>query len=121
MYVSQRIVALFEKVELREKTADQLSAKTRKSLQKSESKAFSEISIALHALRLGEVRSREFERKVRDDHAKDDFTRAFGDERAFKHFAKQLDAALTDPVPKANSRGSSRSRNRRNRRGRGNG
>ena len=126
--ICQRIVSLFEKVDLREKTADQLSAKTRKSLQQSESREFSEVSIALHSLRLGEVRSKEFERKVRDDHAKDDFTRAFGDDRAFKHFAKQLDAALSEsasksqastPARRRNRRGSNRSRGRGGRKGRG--
>ena len=86
-----RIIALYNQVAIRERTADQLSREAREDLLKREFSAMSEISTSLHIIRLGEAGAERYRSKVVNDEARDDFERSSGNARSYRHFAKELE------------------------------
>ena len=102
--VGERIIALYDQVAMRERMGDRVAASAREDLLASEWRAFANIRLSLHIIRLGEAGASSFHQKVEDDGARADFELTSGNPRAFKIFAKELAAAQ-----KAKSTATSRS------------
>jgi len=94
--VCGRIIALYDKVALREKTADHVSRKAKKAQLKSEFVDFANIRTRLHVIRLGEVRADRYDQKVEDEDARADFELVSGSSRSYKIFSKELSASQKD-------------------------
>ena len=84
------IISLFDKVAIRQKTAASLSKQQREELLESESKEFSDLSIALHLIRIGKAGAKRVRSKVEDDLAKADFERVDYGGRMHKYFQREI-------------------------------
>ena len=111
--VGERIIALYDKVALRERMGDKISAEAKKALLKSEFSDFANVRLSLHAIRLGEAGAGTFHQQVEDEDARADFELSSGNPRAFKIFSKQL-----SNVQKMNASSSKRASTPRRPRGR---
>ena len=111
--VAERIIALYDKVALREQMGDKVSADAKKELLKSEFRDFANIRLSLHVIRLGEVGAGSFHQQVEDEDARADFELSSGNPRAFKIFSKQLsNVQKQHATPAKRPTSSRRSRNR---------
>ena len=111
--VAERIIALYDKVALREQMGDKISAEAKKALLKSEFRDFANVRLSLHVIRLGEVGAGSFHQQVEDEDARADFELSSGNPRAFKIFSKQLST-----VQKLNAASSKRAPSSKRSRGR---
>ena len=114
-----KISALYEQVELRERTAKELSQSTRKEMLRSECKGLREIRMMLHIASLGPGGGEEYRQMVLTEKARGDFETAFADPKAFKLF-RRIHKQVRDAPKKGRSgssssysRSSSNSRSRR--------
>ena len=108
--VCNRISALYEQVELRERTAKDLSESTRKEMLKSESKGLREIRLMLNIARLGPGGGEEYRQMVLTEKARDDFESSFADPKAFKLFRKMYKQVQGNPKRSRAGRSSNYSR-----------
>ena len=104
--VCNRISALYEQVELRERTAKDLSESTRKEMLKSESKGLRDIRLMLNIARLGPGGGEEYRQMVLTEKARSDFEASFADPKAFKLFRKMYNQVQGDPKKPRTSRAS---------------
>ena len=102
--ICERVIHLYDKVELREKMGDQISKNAKKALLDSECITFAQIRTSLHVIRLGEARAASYRQKVEDENARADFERVSGSSRSYKNFSKEL-ASSQKEKPRTNSRG----------------
>ena len=102
--ICERVIHLYDKVELREKMGDQVSKKAKSALLESESTTFAQIRTSLHVIRLGEARAASYRQKVEDENARADFERVSGNSRSYKIFSKEL-ASSQKEKPRSYSRG----------------
>ena len=111
--VGERIIALYDKVALREQMGDKVSAEAKKALLKSEFRDFANIRLSLHVIRLGEAGAGTFHQQVEDEDARADFELSSGNPRAFKIFSKQLSNVQKQTASSSKrAPGSKRPRNR---------
>ena len=123
----ERIIALFDKVALRESLGDEIASKTKTAMIASESRALADIRISLHVIRLGAEGARRYHQKVEDEKSRADFELISGSSRSYKIFSKELASSQkTKAASSARRRYSSsrrdrpsRSRPTKGRRGRG--
>ena len=87
---AERIIALYDKVALRESLGDQVSRENKRSMLESESRALADIRISLHVIRLGAEGARRYYQKVEDEKSRTDFELVSGSSRSYKIFAKEL-------------------------------
>lgn len=87
---AERIIALYDKVALRESLGDQVSRDNKKAMLASESSALADIRISLHVIRLGAEGARRYHQKVEDEKSRLDFELVSGTSRSFKIFSKEL-------------------------------
>ena len=129
----ERVIALYDKVKLRESLGDQVSREHKKTMLASESRDLATIRISLHVIRLGADGARRYYQKVEDESARSDFELISGSSRSYKIFSKELassqkgksssSSAYSRPASSSRGRRTSRprpSRQRRDRRPRGN-
>ena len=96
--VCLRIIALYDQVAIRERTADQLSRDAKADLLKREFTAMSDITTSLHVIRLGESGAENFRSKVADEVAREHFEQSSdGHSRSYKLFAKELERSQPPP------------------------
>lgn len=105
-----KISALYEQVELRERAAKSLSESTRKEMLKSECKGLREIRLMLNIARLGPGGGDEYRQLVLTEKARSDFETSFADPKAFKLYRRSLKQVRD--TPKKGRSGSSSSRSR---------
>ena len=109
--VGERVIALYDKVALREQMGDKVSADAKKALLESEFHDFANIRLSLHVIRLGEAGAGTFHQQVEDEDARTDFELSSGNPRAFKIFSKQL-SNVQKQASSCSKRGSSSKRSR---------
>ena len=102
--ICERVIYLYDKVNLREKMGDQISKVAKNALLKSEYTTFAQIRTSLHVLRLGEARAASYRQKVEDENARADFEHVSGSSRSYKIFSKEL-ASSQKEKPRTYSRG----------------
>ena len=102
--ICERVIYLYDKVELREKMGDQVSQKAKTAMLESECVSFAQIRTSLHIIRLGEARAASYRQKVEDENARADFERVSGNSRSYKIFSKEL-ASSQKEKPRERSRG----------------
>ena len=127
--ICERVIYLYDKVDLREKMGDQISKHAKSALLESEYSTFAKIRTSLHVIRLGEARAASYRQKVEDENARADFEHVSGSSRSYKIFSKELASSQKEKprpysrggrVPNRNRRPYDRPYNRPNRgRGRG--
>ena len=104
----ERVIALFDKVALRESLGDEVSRENKKAMLKSESLDLANIRISLHVIRLGADGARRYYQKVEDESARNDFELISGSARSYKIFSKEL--ASSQKAKPSSSSSSRRSR-----------
>ena len=108
--VCNKISALYEQVELRERTAKELSESTRKEMLKSESRGLRDIRLAWNIARLGPGGGEEYRQMVLTEKARSDFESSFADPKAFKLFRKMYKQVRGDKKKLRSSRSSNYNR-----------
>ena len=101
----ERVIALFDKVALRESLGDQVSRENKKAMLESESRDLANIRISLHVIRLGADGAKRYYQKVEDESARSDFELISGSTRSYKIFSKEL---ASSQKPRTSSSSSSR-------------
>ena len=90
---TMKIIALYDKVAIREQTAEHLSQKAAEALIQSEFRHAADIRMHIHTIRLGESYAQSFRQKLEDEDARADFQLVSGNSKAFKLFSKELSAS----------------------------
>ena len=99
-----QIIALYDQVAIRERTADQLSRDAKADLLKREFTAMSDITTSLHVIRLGEAGAEHFRSKVADEEAREHFEQSTeGHSRSYKLFTKELERSQPAQRPRRRS------------------
>ena len=114
----ERIIALYDKVALRESLGDQVSRDAKRNILESEFCALASIRISLHIIRLGAEGAHRFQQKVDDEDARTDFELISGNSRSYKIFSKELASAQKARMASLSRKESARARPRRARRAR---
>ena len=96
-----QIIALYDQVAIRERTADQLSRDAKANLLKREFTTMSDITTSLHIIRLGEAGAQSFRSKVADEEAREHFEQSTeGHSRSYKLFTKELERSQPAQRPR---------------------
>ena len=114
----ERIIALFDKVALRESLGDEIASKTKATMIERESRALADIRISLHVIRLGAEGARRYHQKVEDEKSRADFELISGSSRSYKIFSKELASSQKSKSAASSRRRFSSSRRERNSRSR---
>lgn len=88
--ICQKILALFQLVDVREKTADQVTKDVKNSMLKRESDLHMQIRVSLRLAKLGPKGRSIFRDKVEDEGSRSDIINVFGTESAYRIFRKML-------------------------------
>ena len=113
----REILHTCELSEDRQKYADGLSATAKEAMLKRESKAYDNICITLHLIRIGKAGAKRFRENLENEAARDHFERFFENKRSFKQFLKEIEDMQSKPAPRPRQpRPNQRGRNNRRRR-----